>query len=281
MPGVVTSRTRRRYERPPEGPFAVNYDSPLAVGLVAWWPLNRPGRTAFNVVGQRSLYDLELTGTLAQVGGPDGGLAYTCSSSQYFQLPDGTVPATTVPLTLGCWFNPNATNVTYCLMSLVSGGGYDGYMLQADGGSLYGGVFVLARVPGTSVATSGGAFAARRWQHALGVFASSSSRTAYLNGSPGATNTDAGSAPTADRFSLGIDGLGGTYGNPLAGLLADCCVWSRALSDAEARRLYDPGTRWELYYPLGRRTYSFALPAAAPSAAYFPVRRRFRPLLRM
>ena len=37
--------------------------------------------------------------------------------------------------------------------------------------------------------------------------------------------------------------------------MADVRAWNRALTAAEVWQLYDPRTRWDLYYPLRQRTF--------------------------
>lgn len=265
MVQIVTRATRRQYLRPPPGgPFALNLDSPLARGLVGWWPLNHQGRTAYNMAAAQpgGRYDLTLTGTLAQREGPDGGLAHTCSATQHFQ--GSPTPAAVMPLTLGCWFNPNTVTDNYALLFLKQSTGHDGFGLLADGtdADLIKAMYIGSR--NIFSGPSGRAFVAQRWQHALAVFRTTASRTAGINGVLGAEETTALPAHgTIDTTALGNDASSGSYASNFAGLLGDCCVWSRALNEADAMRLYDPATRWELYYPLGRKTYSFPGGAAA------------------
>jgi len=276
MVQIVTRATRRQYLRPPPGgPFALNLDSPLARGLQAWWPLNHQGRFAYQMVGGQpgGRYDLTLTGTLAQREGPNGGLAHTCSGTQYFTSATGAFPVDwTAGLTMGSWFNPNATNVRYVLMALSNNSSFEGYMLQADGsGSVTGNDNILAMDLNVGTAYSERLFVASRWQHALGVFKPGHvGRTAFLDGNPGLTQVTTSTRSAPDTVALGLEPYGGFFGSNLAGLLGDCCIWSRALSEADAMRLYDPATRWELYYPLGRKDYSFPGGAAAGGTTVTP-----------
>ena len=55
---------------------------------------------------------------------------------------------------------------------------------------------------------------------------------------------------------IALVAMASTFG-ALNGRVAHACVWSLALTDSEVRALYDPTTRWELYHPLGRKTFSF------------------------
>lgn len=83
-----------------------------------------------------------------------------------------------------------------------------------------------------------------------GVQATSQARTGTLN---------SGSDPI---------GLCGTNNN-VQGWYADFRVWDRALSAAEVWALYDPATRWDLYWVPGRTLY-FDAGAAPPGGTAKP-----------
>jgi hypothetical protein len=80
--------------------------------------------------------------------------------------------------------------------------------------------------------TAPGSFSSTSWNVGCGVFASSTSRTCYLNGFGGATDTNSiNPSPTNIRFGLGasIKG-GGAIDNYAAATIGYAACWARALS---------------------------------------------------
>lgn len=69
---------------------------------------------------------------------------------------------------------------------------------------------------------------------------------------------------TTPRIILAGDNIanGGQLGAYFAGTIYSFAIYNRALTASEVWELYEPRTRWDLYYQLGRKTYSFK-PAAA------------------
>lgn len=153
----------------------------------------------------------------------------TFSASNYFRT--GTALITDVPLTMACWFyQTSASNDTLVLHEANT---TDIHRIRAGSGST-----VTASsfkdgpfVGGTSTT---GTFSLNVWNHAAGVFASSSSRTAYLNGTAATTETTNVPVPTLVRA-----GVGATYagGSPLSGYLAAVGIWNVALDAAEIAAL--------------------------------------------
>jgi hypothetical protein len=82
----------------------------------------------------------------------------------------------------------------------------------------------------------GGAPATNAWQHGGGVFASTTSRTAYLNGTPGTEETTSVADITPTRVSIGVlDET--TPADYMDGQIADAAIWNAALTDAEMAAL--------------------------------------------
>lgn len=73
--------------------------------------------------------------------------------------------------------------------------------------------------------------------HTAGVFASSTSRTAYLNGVAGTANTTANTFTAPNSVRLGARVLGGAAGNYMGGMIAEVGVWSVALTTSEIESL--------------------------------------------
>lgn len=267
MPGIISSRTRRLYQRPPSGPVCLNRGSSQAQGLVGFWPVQgQPG--GIDCSGR--MLDLTATGTTSASGPPDGGLALSFNgSSDKLELSSPVVTGT--PLTLAAWFSVTGAGAdTRVLLTSMDAGGTNGYFLALETDSkVYAYTFGSA-FPGAASATS--YTTAGEWQHATAVFLASNDRAAYLNGTGKGTNTTASTTGALTTTAIGYGSFGGAW---FDSQLAHCCAWDRALSDAEVWSLYDPATRWDLYYPLGSRVWSFDTVAAAATTFQRTVGPRF------
>lgn len=108
---------------------------------------------------------------------------------------------------------------------------------------------------GTEVqATYGAGWVAGAEFHVVGVFTSSTSRAVYYNGALGASDTTSLSAPSVNQVNVGRHSVTGSE-QYWSGTLGEQAVWNIALAADAIRRLYDPGTRFELWYPLRSRKW--------------------------
>lgn len=162
-------------------------------------------------------------------------MAYAFDGSQYITADS---PITGLPLTLAAWVYPVSDNshvVAYI------GNATDNSRIQIQLRFLSVGAFdvgaVSVNASGTNTAArTGTAVTLNTWNHACAVYASSTSRSAYLNGSNKVTDTTNSviSAPNrlavASRFNV-------SYGINLIGRVADVGVWSVALADEEVASL--------------------------------------------
>ncbi len=248
MPGIITSRTRSLYQRPPSGLVTLNYSCQQAQGLVNFWPLYGH-QDLTDVIRQRQL---TRNGTLFTVGGPSNAdfAVYMPNNFTETLIWTGT-DVTAVPLTLAGWvYRP------------VSSGGP--IITVRDSVSNHRAVLSIVeekmRVEYENASSASAVTSSvplRQWVHACGVFNSATLRCVFMNGGHKVANTDSKIVNAFDWTGIG------TNGSSAATLfIAHACIWSRALSDAEVSSLYDPATRWELYYPLGRKTYSFGASVA-------------------
>lgn len=53
----------------------------------------------------------------------------------------------------------------------------------------------------------------------------------------------------------------------MTGRMCDARIYNWAIPDDLVWQLYDPATRWDLYYPIGRKVWSFKAPAAPGGAS--------------
>lgn len=157
--------------------------------------------------------------------------SFVTSSSQYMNT--SSVGTFSEPFTLACWFNITAgTTAQSSLVSINSSSTVQRHSLNAQGtaGTTYQVRAVSFDSSGAS-ADSTTSYTNGTWNHAAGVFSSSTSRTAYLNGGGKATNTTS-RLITVNYFGIGMlkNVSPQNYTN---GAIAEVGVWSAALTDDE------------------------------------------------
>jgi hypothetical protein len=254
MPGIVSSKTRSLYQRPPAGPVALNRACPQAQGLVAFWPLNGTGGRDHGDLRQ----DLTPTGTTQAGGPPDGGHALDFNgTTDKLENSSMTFPAVT-QLSVSCWFWADTSAANMPLVMITDSGSGTRRTLFLRGAE---GDEVQLRVSGGVFANASRAFGTGRWQLATGVQAAAEMRAFVDGGNKGVVATTLSYTPAKVQV-----GTWDADSNWHDGKIAHVCLWTRALSDGEVWRLYDPATRWELYYQLGRRAWSFPTAPAVGAA---------------
>lgn len=141
-----------------------------------------------------------------------------------------------VPLSMACWFRPSAVGgvTNQHLMSLTDGegGALDFFLLRSNAA---GGAIAASAATGgvgdasTTVATPSDGV----WAHCGAVFASATSRTAYLNGVAATTNTTNVTPVGVNATEIGVlSGLGFASGD-----IGEAAIWRVALSDFDMYRL--------------------------------------------
>ncbi len=158
-----------------------------------------------------------------------GATTYTSTGYSYFQ---GTVPVTAAPFTMACWFNVTDITAGHCLMSLGDFNTNNYHFMAANGDVASDPIRCITKAGGAdNIATSTAAYSASTWQHACAVFASSSSRTIYLNGGNSATNTGSASPTGIDYIAIGRIRVSNNWFNTYTGgTYAEAAIWSAALS---------------------------------------------------
>lgn len=151
-----------------------------------------------------------------------------------------SAPVNVEPLSMACWYHSKGSGTTFRpLMGVRVNDGTDrqirlvigdssGWKIQANSWSLSG--------YHTGVATA--ASSHDTWQHAAGVWATNSSRSAYLNGGSKGTDTNANaqSSGVANQLNIGVSIFTGTD-DFFLGYGADYAIWNAALTDAEVLSL--------------------------------------------
>lgn len=161
----------------------------------------------------------------------------TGSTSNWLEVAGAVVTSGTPPFTMACWFNVANVTATHNLIGMTSGGGQYHTML-AEGTAGGDPVQVISQDgSGEAIATTA-AFSANVWSHAAGVWSATNSRTAYLNGTVGTTQTSTRTPSlTSPRTTIGAYNDGTTRFGPVNGSIAEAAIWNVALDAAEIASL--------------------------------------------
>lgn len=246
----------RRWDKskPPTGPFALNRDAPQAQGLVAWYPMGGPsGRgLAQDLAGQARARTLSGTVggiTLGDMGQPAQTLV--SASSQFVGGTD--IPVSAFPLSISAWFRP-ATAHSGTVAGLNNGDPSRKLLFCYSDGTIRA---FTSNASGSASAfpASTGSYTTGKWTHGAVVFASSTSTSVYRDGKNKTTNTTAVDFGSPVSIRIGHDGNSVPGSNYFNGDVGEVGFWAVALGDDLVWRLYDPGTRYELWYPLRSRKW--------------------------
>lgn len=220
---------------------------PLAARLARWYPL----QTMREVVT-----GAEATPTGVQTVGVPllGGMAQQFNGLAYI---DGAAPGITDnrAFTVAAW----ATTDT----STSSGGGGGLRNVVSAEGAGQTGQFVIRYAPasnrwearrlvgGGEVQTNGtGGVEVGRPYLLVFTWDGVSLQRFYIDGQLHASATNGLACDTTSiALTIGNDGGFNTRLRRFSGIIADVCLWHRALTPEEVRGLYQPATRWDLYAP--------------------------------
>lgn len=246
----------RRWDKskPPTGPFALNRDAPQAQGLVAWYPMGGPsGRgLAQDLAGQARARTLSGTVggiTLGDMGQPAQTLV--SASSQFVGGTD--IPVSAFPLSISAWFRP-ATAHSGTVAGL-NNGDLSRKLLFCYSGSTIRAFTSNGAGSASAFPASTGSYTTGKWTHGAAVFASSTSTSVYRDGNNKTTDTTAVDFGSPVSIRIGHDGNSVPGSNYFNGDVGEVGFWAVALGDDLVWRLYDPGTRYELWYPLRSRKW--------------------------
>jgi len=152
---------------------------------------------------------------------------FTGTSSRYLSTPATTFSAP--PLTIAAWFYQSSLATGVIASASPATGPYVGIA------NLVGGPIRLI-TPSRDVDTTTNATAGT-WNHAAGVFASLSSRTAYLNGAGNTDTVAAGSPISSPAVLIGARRLNGALGTYYTGQIAEVGIWNTDLTADEIASL--------------------------------------------
>ncbi len=162
-------------------------------------------------------------------------------SNQFLRIRD-TGGSFDTPISMACWFYSDNITIHQTLIGAYYydgvTSGYEHHRLLirgAEGGDPVAAGTQTVAAGYTDAITSTG-YSANTWHHAAGVWASPTSRAAYIDG--GSKGTDATSktpAGTPDSLIIGlIEGSNGSgQSQYMSGRIAEVAIWDVALTDAE------------------------------------------------
>lgn len=147
----------------------------------------------------------------------------------------GTAVVTDFPATFACWFFSDSITINQTLVSIASTGHTNRYTQLLAAGNVSGDPIRARNVRTTAVsADSTTGYSANTWHHACGVFTSSTSRAAFIDGGSKGTdvNSKGFSAVDVNTTSIGVTGASSKL-LFMSGRVAEAAIWNAALSDAQ------------------------------------------------
>lgn len=155
------------------------------------------------------------------------------ASSQYLETTAGGVTAA-LPITIAVWFKTAQASANITLASLYNNANKQyNVALELLSGAVLASSYYAG---GYTAATSAGSYSTGAWQHACGVFASATSRTAYVNGGGSGSDTTNRAVTGLDTFQLGAY-MFSSRQMYFDGDLAECGIWDVALTADEIASL--------------------------------------------
>ena len=157
---------------------------------------------------------------------------FTAASSQYLSCP---TTSANVPLTIACWVYPTilgiATTQFYVEFGPTSSPTNRFGIGNANNSSAF--RVTVANNTTNAQANTTALLSLNNWNHVAGVFSSSASRTAYLNGGNAVTNTTSLAINASNTVRIAAAQGATTISNYANGHITDVGVWNAALTQAE------------------------------------------------
>lgn len=160
---------------------------------------------------------------------------FTAASSQYL-VTTSLVPLIAPPFTVAGWFRPEVATATRTLWCLGDTGTTNNYYRLTYDESVGQELDAEARDAFAITQSTRGGATEGAWNHAAGVYSSTTSRTAYLNGVAGTTDTASASPASLDSMTFGRLERS-TPSQYMDGALSSWGIWSAALTAGEIAQL--------------------------------------------
>lgn len=187
---------------------------------------------------------------------------FTRSSSQYAYVDQTPSVASPIyPLTLTAWvrvterFTASGTNFMIPIAYGDSGGTGSRAQLNfnEDGSNYWMRMNVIDAGGGNNAATSTTQWQAHTTYHVIGRYITDANYDIWVNGVREHSNNDSKNVTGTGRCAVGGRWNGSAWAGYWDGQILDARVYSRGLTDAECVALYQPATRWDLYWTPKRR----------------------------
>lgn len=138
-----------------------------------------------------------------------------------------------MPFTFAGWVKPSGDVTTEQGLMFLSGGANSGWWIEIFNGNI-----IAMTSDGANWVFSTKAIQPNRWSHFAGVFTSTTSRTAYVDGVAGTAETTSRTPASATLLGTGVYSDSSSPGNPsLKVQLVDLGYWGTGLSQSEIRQL--------------------------------------------
>lgn len=213
------------------GAYSVNANI-YGSSLVSWWTLDSGAAADKSGNGNNGTLvnaPTAVTGKLAQALSFNGSTQYVLGSNGI----------TTSPLTMCGWFK--YTSGVVALADLSTGtANWDGWYIQVNGGNWF---FEAVSNQNFGAGAVGATARVGSWDFVCGVVTNDSSRTIYVNGVAGGTDTSAITPVIgSQKLSIGASVRGaGNIDNYFNGAIDDVRLYNRALIIGDIRQLYYQG----------------------------------------
>lgn len=163
------------------------------------------------------------------------------ASTQYLQYTGAVLSS--LPITLVAWFYSDDAANAQDILAIARSSSDTPYIRLVAGGNVVGDpVLAIHRDDANtqSLAQSATGYSVNTWAHGAAVFASGTSRTAYINGVAGTTLTASIGTTTVDRTAIGRLPRA-TPAAYFSGRIAEAAIYSVALTTDEIASLYNNG----------------------------------------
>ena len=164
---------------------------------------------------------------------------FAAASSQNASV--ASTPMSTTPCTMACWFKKTTDQASTAYLISINESAATNAELALRITTSPHNLVATARASGSSVVVnSSSGTSADVWYHGAAVFASSTSRTVYLNAT-GNSATDGANATGLGIVTVGSNNRASSPGAYFDGAMAHVAIWNVALSSAEIAQLYNSG----------------------------------------
>lgn len=264
---LLKGRQRQSGTRPYGRPVQINYDSPQyqygQIRLVSWWPFTEgAGGTAQELVsGNHAQFS---NAASPWRGSPIGGGGFSCEggSAQASSATVRNIPTFNKWMLVSCWVRlrsiPN--NVNASLVALETASGREWHFQMAQINSQYY-IYTDSVVTATTTTTVP---ILHEWTHVALAVTGASGYSYYVNGRAVQTGSVSATSGTATVVRIGRRQRAAQ--GSIDGDIADVRIYAGSDTNVNAPRnlewlMYDPATRWDLYWTPSTRVL-FDLPAS-------------------